>query len=149
MSPEGTRLHLTLLVGRILVALIFILSGFNKISGFSSTAGYMASKGLPMAEVLLVPTILVELGGGLAILLGWHARLAAWAIFLFLIPVTLMFHAFWAVDAAQYQSQFNHFMKNVALMGAMLYIAGAGPGRFSIGEREGRHEHPPAGAQRV
>ena len=63
--------------GRVLLALIFVLSGFNKIGGFAGTAGYMASKGLPMAEVLLVLTIIIELGGGLLIMLGWQARWAA------------------------------------------------------------------------
>ena len=76
------------LLGRILLSVIFIIAGINKITGFEGTAGYMASKGLPMVEVLLVLTILIELGGGLMILLGWQARWGATAIFLFIIPVT-------------------------------------------------------------
>ncbi len=120
------------LIGRILLSLIFVISGFKKIVGFAGTAGYMSSKGLPMVQVLLVLTILVELGGGLMILLGWKARWAALAIFLFLIPVTLVFHAFWAVDPAQTQMQFNSFMKNFAIMGGMLYIIAYGAGPLSL-----------------
>ena len=69
------------LLGRILLSAIFIIAGISKITGFSNTAAYMASKGLPMAEVLLVLTIIIELGGGVMILVGWKARWAATAIF--------------------------------------------------------------------
>ena len=123
------------LIGRILLALIFIFSGFHKIGGFEQTAGYMASKGLPIPQVLLVATIAIELLGGLMILVGWHARVAATAIFLFLIPTTLIFHAFWAVspsDAMALQSQTNNFMKNLAIMGGMLYVVAYGSGPFSL-----------------
>lgn len=123
------------LLGRSLLALIFIFAGFHKLTGFEGTAGYMASHGLPLPQVLLVATIVIELIGGLMILLGWQARLAAAAIFLFLIPTTLVFHAFWSVnpaDAMLLQNQMNHFMKNVAIMGGMLYVAAYGSGPYSL-----------------
>jgi putative oxidoreductase len=123
------------LVGRALLALIFIVSGFGKITGFAATAGYMASKGLPMTQVLLVGAILTELGGGLLILLGWKARWAALAIFLFLIPTTLIFHAFWGLSAADAQGQMIHFMKNLAIMGGMLLIFAHGPGPLSFDKK--------------
>jgi putative oxidoreductase len=128
----NTLQPLGLLVGRILLALIFILSGFGKITGFAGTAAYMASKGLPMAEVLLIPVILIELGGGLLLAIGYKARWAALAIFLFIIPTTLIFHPFWAVDAAQATMQKIQFQKNLAIMGGMLYVLFTGPGRFSV-----------------
>ena len=115
------------LVGRILLSVIFIIAGFKKIIGFSGTAGYMASKGLPMVDVLLVLTIIIELGGGLMILLGWQARYAATAIFLFIIPVTFVFHPFWV------EEQMNAFMKNLAIMGGMMYIMVYGSGPLSLG----------------
>lgn len=127
MTLSPSHQSLALLLGRILLAVMFIISGFNKIPGFAGTAGYMASKGLPFVEVLLVLTILIELGGGLALLLGWQARLAALIFFLWLIPVTFIFHPFWAD-----QTQFNSFMKNLAIMGGMLYVFAAGPGGFGI-----------------
>ena len=121
-----------LLVGRILLALIFIISGFNKLTGFAGTASFMAQHGLPLVPVLLVLSILVELGGGLLIAVGFKARWAALAIFLFLIPVTLIFHNFWGVEADQMRAQMIHFQKNLAIMGGMLYILFNGPGRYSL-----------------
>ena len=123
------------LVGRVLLALIFIVSGFGKVTGFAATAGYMASKGLPMTQVLLVGAILIELGGGLLVLLGWKARWAALAIFLFLIPTTLIFHAFWGLPAAEAQGQMIHFLKNLAIMGGRVLIFARGPGPFSIDKK--------------
>jgi len=127
--------QITPLVGRVLLALIFVISGFNKLTHFDGTAGYMAMHGLPMVHVLLVTSIAIELGGGLMLMLGWHARLAAAAIFLFLIPVTLVFHAFWTVnpsDAMALQDQMIHFMKNLAIMGGMLYVLAYGSGPLSL-----------------
>jgi putative oxidoreductase len=115
------------LIGRILLALIFIISGFNKIMDWGGTLGYMASKGLPMTDILLALTVFIELGGGLMIALGLYARWAATAIFLFLIPVTLIFHPFW-IDP----EQMNDFLKNIAIMGGMLYIMTYGSGSYSV-----------------
>jgi putative oxidoreductase len=114
------------LLARVMLAHIFILSGFGKISGFAGTAGYIASKGLPMADVLTVLTIVIELGGGLLILVGWQARWAATAIFLFIIPVTLIFHPFWV------QGESISFMKNLAIMGGMMMIIAYGSGPYSL-----------------
>jgi putative oxidoreductase len=117
------------LAGRILLALIFIFAGYNKLIGWDGTLGFMASKGVPFTEVALMLSILIELGGGLMIAFGFYARWAALAIFLFLIPVTYIFHPFW-VDPAE----MNSFMKNVAIMGGMLYIMNYGSGRFSLND---------------
>ena len=121
--------------GRILLAYIFVMSGIGKIGGFAGTAGYMASKGMPFAEVLLVGAIVVELVGGIMLIVGWQARWAAAAIFLFLIPTTLIFHAFWAVEAAQVQMQTIQFNKNLAIMGGMLYVVAFGAGPLSLDNR--------------
>ena len=120
------------LVGRILVALIFIISGFGKITGYAGTAGYMASKGMPMVDVLLPLTILVELGGGLLIAIGWNARWAAAVTFLFLIPVTLVFHNPAGLAPDEAQQQMIHLLKNVSIMGGMLGLFAFGPGGFSL-----------------
>jgi putative oxidoreductase len=132
MNNDNALQNISALAGRILLALIFVLSGFNKITGFAGTAAYMASKGLPMTDVLLVLTILIELGGGLMLIFGYRARLAAVVIFLFLIPVTIVFHNFWAAPAAEAQMQMIMFMKNLAIMGGMLCIAAFGAGRYSL-----------------
>jgi putative oxidoreductase len=121
-----------LLLGRLMLAYIFVLSGYGKIVGFAGTAGYMAKYGMPMVEVLLVATIAIELVGGLMLVVGWKARWAALAIFLFIIPATLIFHAFWAVPQEQVMMQTIQFQKNLAIMGGMLFVFFCGPGRLSL-----------------
>jgi len=121
------------LAGRILLALIFIMAGWNKIGGFEQTAGYMASKGMPMANILLALTIILELGAGLMVLLGIYARWGAAALFGFTLLATFIFHNFWAIaDAQQAYMQSLMFMKNLAIMGGLLYVVAYGSGAFSI-----------------
>ena len=120
------------LVGRILVAVIFVLSGFQKLTGFSGVAAAIAGKGLPMPEVLAALSVVIELGAGLLLIVGLKARWAALLLFLFIIPITLTFHNFWAMDGAQAAMNEIHFLKNLALMGAMLMVAAFGPGRYSV-----------------
>ena len=124
-----------LLVARILLALIFIVSGFGKIGGFAGTAAYMTGMGMPMAKALLVPAIAIELGGGLLLAIGYKARCAALAIFLFMIPTTLIFHAFWSAAPENSMMQAINFQKNIAIMGGLLYVCFCGPGRLSVDGR--------------
>jgi putative oxidoreductase len=123
------------LVGRVLLAVLFIKAGWGKIGGFEGTAGYMASKGLPMPQVLLVLTILIELGGGILLAVGWKARWAALAIAAFVVPATLLFHPFWGIPADQVMNQSNHFFKNVSIIGGMLMVFAFGPGAYSVDKR--------------
>ena len=122
------------LIGRSLLGLPFLISGIGKIMNYSGTAGYMASKGMFMVGLLLPLTILLEIGSGLMLILGWRARWAAFVLFLFLIPTTLIFHNFWAAPAAQVQNQMNHFLKNLAIMGGMIYVIVYGSGPVSAGK---------------
>ena len=115
-------------IGRLLLAVIFIYAGYGKLTHFSNTAEMMAGKGLPMANVLLVLTIIIELGGGLLLASGWYARYAALALFLFIIPVTIVFHPFWTDP-----NQMIMFMKNLAIMGGMAQVVAYGPGSCGIG----------------
>jgi len=117
-------------VGRALVGILFLVSGINKILGFSYVAGWMGASGMSAAAPLLALTILLEVGGGLALVTGFQARIAAAALALFLVPVTLIFHGFWHADAAEVQNQLNHFLKNVAILGAMLVLFGAEQQRY-------------------
>lgn len=122
--------------GRVLLALIFVISGWGKITDFSGTVAYMEAKGMPLTGLLAVGAIIVELGGSAALILGWKARWAAAAIFLFMVPATLIFHNFWAADPAQAQGQTIHFLKNLGIMGGMLYIMAFGAGPVSIDARK-------------
>ncbi|MDH3514061.1 MAG: DoxX family protein [Gammaproteobacteria bacterium] len=126
------------LIGRLLLSNLFIVSGFHKIGGFAGTMGYMAAK-MPsldpnVIKLMLVLTIAIELGGGILILVGWQARWAATLIFLWMIPVTYLFHAYWGLPPDQMQMEFIQFQKNMAVMGALLLIVAQGPGPLSLGK---------------
>jgi putative oxidoreductase len=108
--------------GRAFLGALFFISGINKILGFSYVAGWMASSGVPAANLLLAVTIAIEVAGGLMLITGYKPRLAAIVIALFLVPVTLVFHAFWSADAANYQNQLTQFLKNIAILGGMLLV---------------------------
>ena len=121
--------------GRILLSIIFIMSGISKITGFAGTAGWMTSKGLPMADVLLGASIVIELGAAAMIVTGFKARWGAAALFLWMIPVTLVFHNYWTYPAAEQQMQSIMFFKNLGLMGGMLILMGLGSGPFSLNRK--------------
>jgi len=121
-----------LLAGRILLVYIFLLSGYGKITNFAGTAGYMAKYGMPMIEFFLVCAILLELVGGLMLLVGWKARWGALALIVFVVPTTLIFHAYWAVPPEQAYGQMIQFQKNLAILGGLLYAALMGPGKLSL-----------------
>src|SRR5271166_5228621 len=120
------------LVGRILLAAMFVISGYGKLTGFDGAVGYIASKGLPMPQLLAAAAILVELGGGLAIVIGWKTRWVALAFILFLIVITPIFHNYWAAPADQMMGQQINFMKNLTILGGMLLLLAFGPGRYSV-----------------
>jgi putative oxidoreductase len=127
-----TSLHsLALLIGRTLLALIFLLSGAMKIPNWEQTAQSMEAKGLPMVPILLGLTILIEIGAGLALLFGCQTRWAALLLAAFLIPVTITFHNFWAFEGAEMESQMTHFLKNVTIIGGLVTLAAAGAGQYA------------------
>jgi len=123
------------LAGRILLASIFVISGFGKLTGFEGTVGYIASKGLPLPQLGAIAAIVVELSAGILLVIGWQTRWAATVLFLFLILTTLIFHPFWAVTAGK-QMETIQFMKNLCIMGGMLYVMVFGAGPFSIDNRK-------------
>jgi putative oxidoreductase len=120
------------LAGRILLAGIFIISGFGKIFGFGGTVAYIQSAGLPAAQLAAIVAIIVELGGGILLVMGWKARWAAAALFVFAFVASIGFHAFWASPPDQAMMQQIQFMKNLAIMGGMLYIVVYGSGPLSV-----------------
>lgn len=124
------------LVARILLAVLFISSGWGKIGGFDNTVGYIASKGLPMPQVMAILTIAVELGAGLALLFGFMTRWAALGLAVFTLLAGFLFHNFWAVPPEQAMMQQIQFMKNLAITGGLFAIVAFGAGAWSI---DGRH----------
>jgi len=123
------------LIGRIFLAVIFLLSGFGKIGGFEGLIGQIASKGFPVPAAFAAATIAIELGAGLMLVFGWKARWAAFLLAVFTAIVTVFFHNFWAMPEAQKMMQQIQFMKNLALIGGLLLVIAFGPGRLSIDRR--------------
>lgn len=115
-------------VSRGLVALIFIFSGFGKLMAFDQTTSMMEGVGFPLPALFLVAALLIEVLGGIALLLGYKANWAALVLFLFLIPTTIIFHLAHIHDPEQGQMQMIQVMKNLAIMGGLLkfYLTGAG-----------------------
>jgi len=120
------------LVGRILISVVFIMGGIGKITGFSVEEGMVAAKHLPMPAVALGIALVIELVGGLAILLGLFTRFASWILFLYLIPTTFLFHDFWAMQGMDRLDNMIHLQKNLAIMGGLLILAAYGAGRYSL-----------------
>jgi putative oxidoreductase len=128
--PKG----LPVLLGRFLFVAIFLMAGANHFS--RQTIAFAASQGVPLASVTVPLSGILALAGGLSILMGYRTRLGAWLIALFLIPVTLMMHKFWAVaDPMMQQIQMVLFMKNVAILGGALLISQFGAGPWSLDAR--------------
>ena len=126
----------TSLLGRILLALMFLIAGIGKIgAGFAGTVGYIGSVGLPMPQVLAVGAIIVEIVGAVALIVGWKTRWAALALALFTVAAALLFYNYWAMPANQQMMQQIIFMKNLAVAGGLLMLAIAGPGAWSIDRR--------------
>ncbi|MCR2745881.1 DoxX family protein [Limnobacter parvus] len=123
------------LIGRVLLAAMFVLAGIEKISGFEGTAGYIASVGLPFSEVLTVLTIAVEIGAGLALIVGFQARIAALLLAGFTLAASVLFHNYWAMPAEQAYVQQLMFMKNISVAGGLLMIVALGGGSFSLGRK--------------
>jgi len=120
------------LIGRIALAMIFITSGFGKLTGFSGTAGYIASKGVPLPEIAAALAVLIELGGGLAILAGWMTRWISIFFVIFLIVISPIFHNYWTMEGPARMTNQIMFWKNVSILGGFLLLFAFGPGRLSI-----------------
>lgn len=138
-DPFATSFQDTLaLIGRIVMAYLFVPAGWGKLVGFAGVTGYIASKGVPLPEVAAAIAVAVELGLGLLLLVGWQARWAALGLAVFVAVITPIFHAFWAVPEAQQMMQKQAFDKNLAIAGGLLLLTAFGAGRFSLDARRGK-----------
>lgn len=129
--PSTTN-HTLNLIGRLLLAVLFLPAGFSKIGGFEGTVGYIASVGLPLASVGAVVAILVEILGSLALIAGFYTRASALVLALFTLAASVFFHAYWAVPADQAFMQQLLFFKNIGVVGGLLILAAQGAGGFSV-----------------
>lgn len=125
------------LLGRILLALLFIPAGVGKLTGFAGTVAYTASAGVPLPQVAVALALVVEIVGGLALLLGWQTRWAALALALalFTLVASFFFHKFWALPAEQAGMQQLLFYKNIAVAGGLFAFAAFGAGALSVDAR--------------
>lgn len=112
-----------LLLGRVLLASIFLISGVRKAMAFAATVEFMQGAGLPYADMLLVATIALELAGGVMLIANVLAAPAALALAAFSVVAGLIFHNPWTAEPAAYMNQLNHFLKNVAIAGGLLVTA--------------------------
>jgi putative oxidoreductase len=123
---------ITVLAGRILMSVIFLLSGTSKVLGYSGMVAYATAKGLPMAGAGIAIAAVIEILGGLAVLTGFQTRIVSWILFLYLIPVSFTIHNFWALQGMERMDNQIHFMKNFAIMGGLLILSAHGAGPLSI-----------------
>jgi len=124
-----------LLVGRILIAVLFLVFGIRAVLGFAGSVGYFTKLGFPAPQAMVVLSILVHIVGGALLLVGWQTRRAAWLLIALVVIATLMAHRFWESEPAQYVGQLTSFLKNVAIIGGLLYVAAFGPGALSVDGR--------------
>jgi putative oxidoreductase len=125
-----------LAIGRIVLVMIFIFSGLGKLFDISGTAAEIASKGLPLPQLLAVAAGIGETIGGLLIAVGWHTRLAAAGLIVFTAVAGFLFHDFWNLPAGDEQmNQIAHAFKNLSIIGGLIVLAAAGPGRWSVDSR--------------
>jgi putative oxidoreductase len=120
------------LLGRILIAQIFLLSGAMKFIDWNGAAAAMQKQSMPMIDLLLPAAAIVELVCGLSIFLGFRSRVGAFVLFLYLIPTTLIFHAFWNYEGELRSMQMINFLKNIAIMGGLWFVVTFGSGMCSL-----------------
>ena len=128
--------HVLNVLGRLLIAALFLPAGLSKITGFEGTVGYIGSMGLPAPALGAVIAIAVEVLGGWALIVGWQTRIASLVLALFTLAASVIFHAYWAAPAEQAFVVQLLFFKNIAVIGGLLILAAQGPGAFSLDARK-------------
>ena len=124
-------------IARLMIAIIFLMSAVgNKIPNFSIVVGYMTSEGVPFATPMLIGAIAFLIAGSLSIVVGYHTRIGAGLLLVFLVLATYFFHDFWNFEGAEAQPQMIQFMKNLSLMGTMLFLIANGAGDVSLDARK-------------
>lgn len=110
-------------VARVLIAALFLVAGLRKVTNWTATVAGFSKLGVPLVEVVLPLVVLLELAGGLMLVFGWRVRWVAYVLAAFTLVAGIIGHAFWNADAAQFGNQLNHFLKNVAVCGGLIYLA--------------------------
>lgn len=112
-------------IGRVLMSVIFLVAGIRKAMTYAGTVSSFTALGIPLPEVVAPLVIALEIGGGIALLLGWQTQIVAIALALFTLGSALIAHRFWAVEGPQFGGQLNNFLKNVAMVGGFMVLLAA------------------------
>ncbi|QCP49999.1 DoxX family protein [Trinickia violacea] len=121
-----------LLVARVLLMVLFVIFGWNKLTGFSGTVAYMATTGAPAPELSAIIAVVMELVVGLALMVGFYARPLALVLAVYTLGTALIAHHFWSMTGMVGYDNMIHFYKNVSIIGGLLFLAAAGPGKYSL-----------------
>ena len=125
-------------LGRLLIALIFIRAGINKLRAIAATSAGMRGHGIPYPDLLVWGAVALELGGGLLLVAGFYARWVALALFFYTLVLALVFHAYWAGPEATARTDASFFFGHLSMMGGMLYVVTFGAGPYSLDAMLGR-----------
>ena len=112
-------------IGRVLMSIIFLISGIRKAMVYAGTVSSFTALGIPLPELVVPLAIALEIGGGIALMLGWQTQIFAIALALFTIGSALIAHRFWVVEGPQFNGQLNNFLKNVAIAGGFMVLVAA------------------------
>jgi len=134
-ATTGAAQDTLALIGRVLIALLFVPAGFGKISGFAGVVGYIGAVGLPLPQLGAIIAIVVELGLGLLLLVGYKTRIVSIVLAVFTVATAVFFHNYWGMPADKAYVNQLMFFKNIAIAGGLLSISAFGAGRFSIDRR--------------
>lgn len=132
---SGKTSNEVILLARVLMVVLFVLFGWNKLTGFSGTVGYMASEGLPLPTLAAAVVVLMEFFVGLAILLGFYTRPLALLLALYTLGTALIGHHYWTMAGPDRMVNMINFYKNISIMGGLLLLCVTGPGRYSLDRR--------------
>lgn len=123
-------------LGRLLLSMIFILAGLSKLFMFNEAVDALKGAGIQSGtHIYIAIALIMEILGGLMILFGCFTRLGCWILMVFLLPTTLIFHAFWRYQGIEYALQIANFLKNLAIYGGLILLVSYGPGRWSVDAR--------------
>jgi putative oxidoreductase len=125
----------TLLIGRSLLGLLFLVAGIRQLMFYAGSVGYFGKLGFPVPEATTWLSIIIHVAGGVLLVLGWKTKWTSWILVAMVVIATAMAHRFWQVDATQYTNQLNHFLKNLAIIGGLLYVIAFGAGATSVDAR--------------
>ncbi|MEE1652752.1 DoxX family protein [Brachymonas sp. G13] len=134
-SSSSTAADSANLIGRLLLAALFLPAGISKLTGFAGTVGYIQSVGMPLPELAAIVGAAVEILGALALIVGFRTRIAALVLGGFTLVASFFFHAYWSAPADAQMVQQLLFNKNIAVVGGLLVLAAAGAGRLSLDAR--------------